>query len=1028
MKFSEFSLKKPAVILLLFAGFSAYGLYTYKNISRREDPKIEISWAAIFTIYPGASAQEVEKKVTRPIEEALESISTIEEIKSNSRNNVSFIMLKVNYNSNFQQQWDVVRARIDSIRGRLPSTVQGPKVIDDFGDVVSMIVSVEGDKKDPKTMKTLADQLKERLLSISSVGKVEMLGQREEEIAISGSLDDFLNYDFTPITAQRLLTAQNMGLPGGIYHTPTADIRLAPPTEYSKIKELKNQIFAVSPKTGEPLTLGKVFSIKQRYKDPQNTYYRTNGKSSIILNITMKKGFDVTKMGIKVRAVLATFSRTLPEGIRTFLVHDQPIHVDKNLGDFIDNLYQSVIIVALAMAVLLGIGSSLLVALGLPLAILVSLVFMPLVGVDLERASVAAFIIALGMLVDNSIIVIDHIHNHLDAGTPLKESCIKGGHELILPILGGTIASILAFFPLVLLPDEMGAYIKALPWVLTLSLSASFFISVTFTPLCAYAFLRFGAGSREKKRQKRIKEGNRESLFGRVYRRIMAASLTMWPLVILLALGAFGGSLYLAGKLGVSFFPNADRDQFTIDIWTPEGSSVASTDEKARAVEKLVQKDPRVVSTLTTVGVGLPRFTITHLPELNSFNLAQMMVNTTSPQASRDLVRELSEKTKHIPGVRIVPKEVILGIGLESPIAIKVKGDDIVELRRISQEIQRVLLDTEGILSVRDNFGSDALAYKIRVDEEKAFRIGVTRLDIALALITAANGMPVATWRAEDDPMEVVLELDRSQVKSSDDLKRMYVRSQATGGAVPLSSFVTFEPQWEVGKIHRSDGRRAIIVHGYLKQGVLANGVLKRALPRIRSIAKPAGYELLVEGEEKERTKTFGDLTRIFIITVFALFFVLVLQFGTFLQAIVILGSIPLAVIGAVLGLYFTNNSFGFSAFLGVIALAGIVIKNAVVWVEFVVTEVARGMEYREAVIKAGITRLRPILLTAATTIGGLFPLALWGGVMWNPMAWTMIFGLAVSTVLTLVVIPVIYYKVVTHRPPQKEKGEVLPC
>ncbi|PKN47225.1 MAG: hypothetical protein CVU59_03620 [Deltaproteobacteria bacterium HGW-Deltaproteobacteria-17] len=1021
MSIPETSLRKPAVVMLLVLAFSAWGAYSFMTISRREDPKIEISWAAILTIYPGASAGEVEKKVTRPIEEALTTLASIEEIHSDSKNNVSFVMVKVAYTSNFSEQWNLVRARIAQIRSKLPDTIEGPRVIDDFGDVVGMMITVHGRDADPARLHETAKKLKNRLLQIPSVGKVEISGNWAEEIAVTGSLDDFMQYDFTGITAQRLFTAQNMGLPGGLLHTADYDLRLAAPTEYRDLDEIRDQIFTVSPSTGEPVRIGQVFDVQRRWAHPQNLYIRTNGENAVLVSITMKEGFDITVMGRAVRDMLGDFGAQLPPGIHTTLVHDQPRHVDENLGSFLENLLQSLILVALSMALLLGLGSSILVSLGLPLAILISLALMPFVRVDLELASVAAFIIALGMLVDNSIIVVDHIHTLVDEGVELGTACVRGVTDLHMPILSGTVASVLAFFPLVLLPDEMGAYIRSLPWVLTLSLGASYLISISFTPLLSFWFMSLGRRLRPGKHARhqealKNRETKRPSLGSRGYRRLISASLRFWPVVLLVSAGALAGSVYLFKHIGISFFPLAERDQFVVDIWTPEGSSILKTDEKAREVEKILMEEEGVTSVVTSVGLGLPRFWIAMMPHMNAFNLAQLLVNTKSPADTKRLVARLKDRLARVDGARIVAKELLLGIAIESPIAFKITGDDIPELLRISREIQDILGTHPGIVNTRDNFGTNALAYAIVLDEDRSLRLGISRLDTAISFIMASVGMPVATWRGEDDPIPVVLELDKADVRDPEDLLRMNVRSQATGEAVPLSHLAHLEPRWEVGKIVRTKNQRSLIVHGYLHQGRLATAVLADVLPQVRKVQLPPGYRLDVEGEEKERTKTFGDLARVFIVTIFALFFILVLQFGTFLQALVILGSVPLALVGGTLGLYFTGNTFGFSAFVGMIALAGIVIKNAVVWVEFVETAYLQGMPYREAVISAGIARLRPILLTAGTTIGGLIPLGLSGSVMWGPMAWTLIFGLGVSTLLTLLVIPVVYYLVIRKK------------
>lgn len=1008
---------------MIFLGLSVWGIYSYKTISRREDPKIDISFAAVLTIYPGASAAEVEHKVTKPIEEAIQSLSSIEEISSVSKSNVSMIFLKVNYNTNFNQQWDQVRARIDSIRKNLPSTVDGPKVIDDFGDVVGMIISIHSPNSDPKVLEKLSDQLKNKILAVQSVGKVDIKGKWTEEIAIEGGLDDFLNYDFGPIKAQQLLNAQNMGIPGGVRHTKTADIRIAPPTEYSNLLELKNQVFAVSKDNGEALRIGQVFDVKRRYANPQNMYYNTNGENSVVLNVTMKTGFDITKMGREVRGIVKDFEKTLPLGYKITFLHDQPHHVDVNLGGFINNLLQSLLLVALSMALLLGLRSSILVSLGLPLAVLVSLAIMPMLKIDLERASVAAFIVALGMLVDNSIIVVDHIHNLLDKGHELWDACVKGAQDLIMPILGGTIASILAFFPMLLLPDEMGAYIRSLPWVLTLSLGASFFISITITPLLAYGFMYFG---RKKKTEgSEIKE-KKKSFLARGYEHLMSFCLKAWPVIIIFVALSIAGSALLFKKTGVSFFPTAERDQFVVEIWTPEGSSIKNTLSYATKVDEIIRRDKRVVSTLTVTGNGLDRFWIALKPELNAFNLAQILVNTKSNKATTELVDELKPVLRAIPGARIIVKQLLLGIAIDAPVQFKIYGDDVNELRRLSTEIQKIMVKDPGIETARDNFGENSLGYRIVLNEEKALKTGITRAEIAMALITANNGLPVTNYRMDDDPIPVVLKVRDSEIKTPEDLLRMAAASSATGARIPINTLASIQPVWESGLINRDRGRRAITVNGYTKPGVLADDVMKRIFPQVKKISLPSGYDLTVEGEEKERKKTFGDLTIVFGVTIFALFFVLVFQFGTLRQALVILGSVPLALIGGVIGLVVTGNSFGFSAFVGMIALAGVVIKNAVVWVDFVETAVNEGMEYRMAVIEAGIARLRPILLTAATTIGGLIPLGISRDAMWSPMAWTMMFGLAISTVLTLVIIPVFYFLFIRHTPPAVKGKEAV--
>jgi multidrug efflux pump subunit AcrB len=744
----------------------------------------------------------------------------------------------------------------------------------------------------------------------------------------------------------------------------------------------------------------------------------TNGEISVGLDLRMQRGYNVVAMGKEVKAAVEKFMPQLPPNITLELIHDQPREVDEFIGTFMNNLFEGLIIVIVVMFLLMGLRPTLIVAVSLPLSIIATIALMPSFNLVLEQVSIAAFIIALGMLVDNAIIVVDNVSVHLDRGkTPVEAAC-KGTQELVFPILTGTLATVFAFLPLRLLKDEIGSYVTSLPMVISISMLVSFVLAVTVTPVLAASFLR----------KPKVKKSEGPGPFARAYAAAMRGGLKMRYLVVALSLVALAGAVALVPTIGLSFFPEMDRDQFTIDIWLPEGVSINRTREVVDEVEAILKEQPEIKDYAAYVGEGGPRFHITVMPQFNMLNYARFMVGTHDKNKTRLLAARLNEIFKQrIAGARIQAKSILLGIPLVAPIAIEIRGPDLEVMQRISREMQEILRSIPGTTMVRDDTGQEVQSLRVEIDNDAALMAGITNTEVALALLTANEGLPVTDFREGEDRISVVMRAIDADRKSMATLDNLYVPSLATGAKVPLRAIAKIEPTWAPGVIYHVDGQRTVTVLSEV-DGRLASDIMREAWPRINSIEMPPGYSLSSEGEEKERDSAFGQLYIVFALIIIGLLFMLTIQFKSIRQAATILFSVPLAIIGAILGLFFSGNSFSFMAFLGVTSLAGIVIKNAVVWAEFVERALEEGLEFQQAIIQAGIMRLRPILLTAMTTMGGLLPLALFGGVLWEGMAWAMIAGLALATVLTLYVIPIVYYLFFKRQYERPKVEEAVPC
>lgn len=1014
MNIAKFSLEhKPVIAILLLLGL-VLGILNYFTISQREDPEFKISIALVVTIYPGASAEKVERLVTRKLEEKFEEITVVKEIISTTREDLSVIMVKVDYDSDTDIAWQKLRNKIEEARPDLPVSVMGPDVYDDFGDVTAMIYSLSSSTATPVELRQWARELASRLKRLPMIGKAELLGKQQEAIYIEGPLESFGMYAFSPLRASAFLDYQNVNMPAGYVRTADRKYRLEVSGSFKLTEQIENAILDVSQKSGTPLRVKDVFTVTRGYKTPPTDYMLTNGVQTVGLDIRMKRGYNLVVMGEQVRAVAEDFREVLPSNIDLTLIHDQPRQVGNFVQSFMDNLFQGLVIVIVVMFLAMGWRAAGMIAISLPLSIVLTFALMPLFGVVFETVSIAAFIIALGMLVDNAIIITDNIDVHMRRGMDRFAASWKGAQELAVPALTGTLATMFAFMPLLLMPDEQGDYIRALPIIVSVSLLMSLVLALTITPIASLSFMR----PRVVDTTGGAAPGADGNAAVRAYRRLMGWALRHRYISLLLTLLVFIGSLMLLPAVGFSYFPQAQRDQFLIDIWLPEGSSLAHTAQVVAQVEEELRVEPDVLNWVTYVGKGGPRFHITIKPEFNSTNYAQFVVNTTDATRTRPLVARLNQRMPgKVPGARVIVSNLWMGVPVEAPVALRVTGPDLAVMKHISNQIQDLMKVIPGTLHVRDNIGDPVPSLNINVDSTAAAMAGITNTEVALSLLTAYEGFPVTTMREGEDAVPVYMRLVAEERNLTNTLDRLMVPSQATGKKVPLDAFAKIEMDWAPGVIKRSDGERSVTALADVS-GRLASEVMADLMPEVGKIALPKGYRVESVGEDKDRNEAFGRLILIFALIVMMILLMLVIQFNSITRALVILASIPLAIIGAILGLYVSGNSFAFMPFLGVISLAGIVIKNAVVWVEFVERYCQEGHGLAESIIEAGRQRMRPILLTAATTIGGLIPLAFFGGILWEGMAWAMIFGLALATVLTLVVVPVLYFTIFRERRP----------
>ena len=912
MNIPLFSLRNKALILILLLLITAWGALNYSQISRREDPEIKISIALVITIWPGASAEKTERLVTTKLEENIETISEVETITSMTRDNLSVIMVEVTYESDVDMAWQRLRNKLAEVEPDLPSGLIGPDVMDDFGDVTAMIYTLSSPTRSAKELEELADELRSELREIESVGKVVKLGTQEEFIYIEGPLDSFSLYGYSPLALMQILDYQNVNVPAGNVRAPTRNYRLEPTGSFNTLDQLREAVVDVS-EGGAPLKIRDIFTVRRAPREPAFDKLFANGIPAVGLDIRMKDGYNIVAMGAEIKAKVAEFEKRLPDDVHLVLQHDQPRHVDHFINEFMVNLVEGLIIVVLVLLFSMGIRTATVIAISLPLSIIFTFALMPLFSVDLETVSIASFIIALGMLVDNAIIVVDNIYAHMERGAPRFEACWRGVQELLAPLITGTLGTVFAFLPLLIMKAEPGAYVRSLPIVVSISLLGSLILAVTITPILAYWVLRVKAkkpkpGQEEQSSAQADTETDTAVAADQAepsaaprgpYAGLMRLSFKLRYLVILAALGSLAGSFWLLKEVGFSFFPEAYRDQFIVNIWLPEGASIDKTESTTKAIEAILQEDEDVTDFVSFVGKGGPRFFISVKPEFNTSNFAQIIVNTTGPDKTDALIDRLNRRmVEEIPGARATASKLLMGIPVEAPVAFRVTGPELSVAKRISQQIQEIFEEAQGSANVRDNLGNEVASFEVDIDTDSLSMVGITATEVALTLLTAYDGLPITKYRQGDDELEIYLRLREEDRDINNALRGLRVPSQVTGAKVPLAAFSSVKPEWGPGIIRHTNSRRSVTAMADLQVGYLADDLLKETRPQIESLPLPPGYELESVGEDAERDKAFGELIIIFALIIVALLVLLVVQFSSLSRALVILSSVPLAIIG----------------------------------------------------------------------------------------------------------------------------------
>ena len=999
---TELSIEKSRVSFTIFAVFVILGMMAYWNMPRAKDPDFSIHTGVVTTLFPGASPDRVESLITIPLERQLRQIEQIDHLESVSKNGISSIYITLSETcKNVDKVWNQVRKKINDTR--LPQGIQKPHFDENYSQVFGTLVTLTGDGFSYAELEKIAKDVKEEFLSIPDVGDVTIIGEQKQHIYIDFSNAKLADMGLSPDYLAKVIQERNTITPVGTIRVGPKRLIIQPTGSLRSLGELKKTIIPL-PGRKEVVYLEDIAAIKTGYSQPKDPYVRADGEDGLIIAISVSKTGDIIALGRAIKEKIKSFNNRYPIGIEFGLAFDEPKLVDEIISNFMGSLITSVIIIMIVMLVTLGWKTGLIVSSLIPSTIFVSFFFMQQFGIGFNQVSLAALIISLGLLVDNAIVMSESIIVKMDEGLDPLKSAVSSVKELRISLLTSSLTTSAAFLPIYLAESAASEYTADLFKVVTTTLLVSWVLSLTMIPILSYMFL--------KNRPQR-KTFSYNNPFCNSYKRLLCNSLKYRKIALIAIFGIFFFALMLTYFIDKNFFPPSKQPSMVIRIMMPEGTDIDVTDKSVRVMERfLEQKRGDLVKNFTSfIGNGGPRFWINNTPSPDSSNYAEILVNAVSLDAYKELEKQISDfEYNHFSDADVSVKKLDNGPPIKSPFAIRISGKDIDTITEMAKLIKNKLAQSHMVYHISDDWGERTPVVIADINPSLAYHAGVSYNDIARSLQTAIKGRDISEYRTHTKAIPITLRSTESVNSSLSGLRNTLIFIPGTGKSVPLAQVADVDILWKPPKIVRYNTIHTITVKSELLDGYTAFDAQEYIEPFLQTLEWKDGYNYQYGGEIESSQKAQGAVAKKLPIAALIIILLLVAQFNSIKRTFLILVTIPLGIIGVIIGLLITHSYFGFMTYLGVISLIGIVINNAIILIERIEYEKnVLKVDPKDAIIEAAQRRIRPILLTTLTTIAGLLPLWIGGGPLWEPMAIALIFGLLFATVLTLGVVPIFY-------------------
>lgn len=1002
-KFISFLLKEKYIVMIVFALIIFFGSISFYYLPRQENPDITSPAALISVVFPGAAAQDVELLVTKKIEEEAAKIDGIEKIDSISNDNFSAVIVTINYSVDKEKQWNNLKKYIDDIKDELPNGCYEPIIdTDSMVETAGMLLSVSGNDFTYDQLEYYAEELKLSLLNIDGISKVELSGKVDKKVYVEIDAMKLNTYSISIEDIYDLLKIQNLELPSGSLKTDLGKINVKVPGSFESLDDIENLIISVSDKGGI-VRIKDIADVYFKEDDGSKRVY-DNGKSAIVLSAYFKSDKNIVLIGDDIDNSIKKIKQNVPDGILINKVTFQPDDVKFSLNGFIINLFEGILFVIAIVLIGMGIRNAIIVSISLPLTIFATFIVMYLLKIDLQQISIAGLIMAVGVLVDNAIVVADSIQVRLNEGITRNDAALKGVLDSAVPVFTSTLTTIAAFATLFVLPGEAGEFIKSMPLVIIIALIISYFISILIVPIFASIFFRTNAkfdNLNSKTRLLFIKILN----YSLKFKKISISSVFVFLIISLLI------ALLV---LPLEIFPYTDKNYIYIDVTNQEKSNLDSTYELTRQIENLLSDETSIKNVTSYVGGYLPKFYLTAPAGTDSEDFSQLLVKFDLDKSygndKKKFMMHIQEKLNdNIVGANISVK--LLAITAPgSDLEIYATGPDRYMLSDAAEFIDDKLVKTKGIYNISNTSMDNKQEYYVDVNNDIATMMGLTKYDIQRQINIALNGVDATVYRDNGKEFNILL---KSNISNINELENFKIKSSATGNKIMLKQTADIELRSVMPSISRYNLSPVIKITAEVNSGYSAQVIQKNIEKVINSKYENSNINFYFGGEKQTVTKYLKGLGIAALISFTAIFIILMIQFNSALQPLIILMTVPLSVIGSIFGLLIFNQPFSFTAGLGLAALIGIVVNNAILLIEYINRARKEGLNIEDACKSSVTRRFRPIMLTTTTTVVGLVPLALSRSSFFTPLAIALMTGLMVSTLLTMIVIPTLYSLIV---------------
>ncbi|MGX1926869.1 efflux RND transporter permease subunit [Vibrio sp. NH-7] len=1007
MNIAEYSIKNK-VISWLFLVILAIGGYTsFMDLGRLEDPAFTIKDAMIISTYSGATSQEVEEELTYPLEKEIRKLPYVDRITSTSSNGMSQIMVSMEMEygpDELPQIWDEMRRKINDLRPNLPSGVNSIQILDDFGDVYGIMLMLTGEGYDYIELKRYADYLSRELELVDGVGKVAIAGDQQEQLFVEISLERLAALNLDMNTVVGLLTQQNSVQSAGEVMVNGESLTIRPNGTMNSEQQLQDLIIH-GRDTGNLIRLKDVATISRGIQEKPSNIVTYNGKPAINLAVSFGAGVNVVEVGKSLEAKIASLENIKPAGVEINYFYNQSAEVDKSVDDFIVSLGQAVGIVIIVLLFAMGLRSGIIIGVVLLLTVFGTFIMMKQNDVELHRISLGALIIALGMLVDNAIVVVEGILVGLKKGKTKLQAAVDIVKQTQWPLLGATVIAITAFAPIGLSEDATGEFMGSLFWVLCYSLFLSWITALTLTPFLANLLLK------EEKQQGNVEVDPYKGMLFTIFGSILKLALRFRWLTVASMVGLLVAAVIGFGAVKQSFFPPSNTPMFYVDVWMPEGTDIRQTLAETQKVEQFIRAKDNVDFVTTTTGQGLQRFALTYQPEKSYEAYSQIQVRTHDRDAMFALLEELdSELSAEFVQPTFQFKLMEFGPSPASKIEARITGADPQVLRNIAVEIEDILNADPGARNVRHDWRERTKELVPQFNESKARRLGISKQEVSETLKMAFGGTPIGLLRDGTTMLPIIARLPEQERVDFESIANVKIWSPSLQTYIPVEQVIDgVQLEWQEPLIQRRDRKRTLTVladHDVLGDETAAS-LFSRIRPQVEALPLPEGYQISWGGEYESskdaQQALFGSLPMGYLL----MFIITMLLFNSLRKPLVIWFTVPLSVIGVSIGLLATDMPFSFTAFLGLLSLSGMILKNGIVLLDQINIELETGKDPYLAVFDSAISRVRPVSMAALTTILGMIPLVF--DAFFGSMAITIMAGLGFATVLTLIVVPVLF-------------------